>query len=63
MIPAILGLAAAFLSLAKVLVEKFVPSHVTKKRVFKSKKKMVDGLAKYRDMTIEQIAKSNEPGK
>ena len=49
--PAWIQIILAIIPLAAKLIDKFVPSHVTKKREFKSKKKAMDFCGK----TIEQI--------
>ena len=55
MIPAALACATAFLSLVKVLVEKFVPDKVTKKRDFHMKRKLINRLT-----TIQEIAEAGK---
>ena len=56
MIVAILTALSAFFSLMKIIIEKFVPDKVHKKIEFKAKRKMTDGLERFRGKTIEAIA-------
>jgi len=55
-IPALTALAA-FFSLARVLIEKFVPDKVTRKREFKSKRTAVEKMERWRTITHSMIAK------
>lgn len=51
-----LQIVLALIPIIKTLIEKLVPSHVTKKKEFKTKKKMQAGLDRFQGKTIEQIA-------
>jgi len=55
-VPLLTALAALF-SLIKILIEKFVPDKVTRKREFKSKRTAVEKMEKWRTITHEMIAK------
>jgi len=55
---AILGLASAFLSLAKVCIEKFVPARTTKKsKEYEIRKRLIERAEKWRLMTNEERAR------
>ena len=56
MIIAILTTLSAFFSLAKIIIEKFVPDKVHKEIEFKAKRRMITGLEQFRGKTLEQIA-------
>ena len=55
MIVACLTLSAAFLQLVKTLIEKFVPSNMTKTREFKAKKKAIKALTDFHGKTLDEI--------
>lgn len=54
-IPLLSALAALF-SLAKVMIEKFVPGKITKKKEFKHKQMAVNQVDRWRLLTHQQIA-------
>lgn len=59
MIPILAQLAIAIIPLVIKLIDKLVPSKVTRKKEFKAKKKMMDGLDNFRS---KKMAKLEERG-
>ena len=52
----LLQLALAVIPLIGKLIDKFVPDKVSKKRDFKTKKKVIDAMRVFHGKTIEEIA-------
>lgn len=56
----VLQVIIASIPLIKLLIEKLVPDNVTRKREFKTKRKVMQRLQDFRGKTIEEIARAGE---